>query len=87
MAIVNKPGKEGTITLYDIPDAELQKYAIPADKAAQMFPKKSNPTKDDALSMTGPSSESDVQAYGGHHNICWYYCCDHHGCGWCWYYC
>jgi len=85
MAIVNKPGQEGSVTLYDIPDAELQKYAIPADKAAKMFPKKSNPTRDDAVSVGGPP-EGDVQAYSGH-NICWYYCCDHHRCGWCWYYC
>lgn len=86
MAIVNKPDKEGTITLYDVPDAELQKYAIPADKAAKMFPKKSNPTRDDALSVATASDDAEVQAYG-YHNICYYYCCDHHGCGWCWYYC
>jgi len=87
MAILNKPEKEGKITLYDIPDAELQKYAIPADKAAKMFPTKESPTRDDALSITALSAvEGDVQAYNSPY-ICYYYCCNYYTCGWCWYYC
>lgn len=87
MAIVSKPDKE-TITLYDIPDTELTKYLIPADKAAQMFPKKDKPTRADAIGVaSASSSEADVQAYGANPHICYYWCCDHHGCGWCWYYC
>lgn len=87
MAIVSQSAKEGTITLYDIPDAELRKYLIPTDKAAQMFPKKDKPTRADAAGVASASSEGDVQAYGSYHSICYYWCCDHHGCGWCWYYC
>ncbi len=89
MAIVNKPDKEGRVTLYDIPDAELQRYAIPTDKLAQMFPMKDNPKREDAVSVgTPPSGGADVQAYSADSSICYYYCCNAYGvCGWCWYYC
>ncbi|HEV2912192.1 MAG TPA: hypothetical protein VGX92_02650 [Pyrinomonadaceae bacterium] len=75
MAIVSKPDKDNNVTLYDVPDAELEKYKIPADKLAEMFPKKENRTRDDAQFVAkawsdphGPdgrplTNNGDVEAY------------------------
>jgi hypothetical protein len=87
MAIVtSSPGADGKFQLYDIPDADLGKYAISADKAATMFPKKDNPTRDDAQGVVTPSSSGDVQGYSG--DICYIYQCYYNGyCEYVWWYC
>lgn len=86
MAIVTSvPDQEGRISLYDIPDADLAKYAVPAEKAAQMFPKKESPTREDAVAVVQPKATGDVQAFG--HNVCYYWYCSGGYCWWEWWYC
>lgn len=64
MAIVSKLKKDGTVDLYDVPDNELEKYTIPQEKLAQMFPKKENPSRETAMAVKeGGSGDGDVQAY------------------------
>ncbi len=81
MAVVSsRPDQDGRITLYEIPDADLAKYAIPQSRAEQMFPKKDNPTRDDAMAVVQPKSSGDVQGYSG--SVCYEWWC--YG-GYCWY--
>ena len=80
MAIVSKPEKDNKVTLYDIPDAELAKYKLSADKATKMFPKKDKPSRNDAVGVVSPSAMSgDVQAYS--QDLCygWYCIYDDYG--------
>lgn len=86
MAIVTSvPDQEGRISLFDIPDADLARYAIPADKAAQMFPKKESPSRDDAVAVVQPKATGDVQAFA--YNVCYYWWCSGGYCWWEWWYC
>ena len=50
MAIVSKPDGQN-VTLYNIPDDELAKYAMSAEDAGKMFPKKEGRTRDDAAAV------------------------------------
>lgn len=87
MAIVSKP--EGDkVTLYDIPDSELQKYAVAPEKAAEMFPKKENRSREDATAVAKAGSQGgDVQAYSNQ-DICYAWECDGYGnCVYVWWYC
>lgn len=95
MALVTSVAQQDKVELYDIPDADLQKYKVSGDKAASMFPEKEKPTgvssNEGAMGVTsienaeGLSSE-DVQAY---HRVC--VCrqlyCNAYTCWWHYYYC
>ncbi len=84
MAIVSKPDKDNKVTLYDIPDAELNKYKIAPDKAAQMFPKKESKSRKDAVAVSAASSGGDVQAYS-QDTCCYWECYSDGSCVWvCW---
>lgn len=96
MALVTSiPQAENKVELYDIPDADLQKYRVSGAQAAQMFPEKEKPTgvvsNEGAMSVTAIDnaeglSSDDVQAY---HRIC--ICrqlyCNAYTCWWHYYYC
>jgi hypothetical protein len=59
-------GEKNEVKLYDIPDSELQKYALDQGKAAQMFPDQggvSNAQLKFAVPLEAPKSE--VQGYAG----------------------
>jgi hypothetical protein len=88
MAIVSKPDKENNVSLYDVPDGELEKYKIPNDKLAEMFPKKENRSKDDAQAVAKAGSQGgDVQAYSNQ-DVCYAWECDGYGnCVYVWWYC
>lgn len=87
MAIVSKPDGQN-VTLYDIPDAELAKYAMSAEAAAKMFPKKEDRTRADATAVAkAGSTGGDVQAYSNQ-DICYAWECDGYGnCVYVWWYC
>ena len=51
MAIVSKPDRENKHTLYVVPDEVLAQYSIPADKLAQMFPKKEEHSREEAIAV------------------------------------
>lgn len=87
MAIVSKSDAD-KVTLYDIPDSELQKYAIDPQKAAEMFPKKENRSRSDAAAVAKAGSQGgDVQAYSNQ-DICYAWECDGYGnCVYVWWYC
>lgn len=88
MAIVSRPGEDNNVTLYDIPETELEKYRISADKLARMFPVKENPTRDDAVAIASAgASGGDVEAYSGQ-DVCYAWQCDANGnCQYVWWYC
>lgn len=87
MAIVSRPDGE-KVTLYDIPDSELEKYAISPEKAGEMFPKKENRSRSDAAAVAkAGSTGGDVQAYSNQ-DICYAWECDGYGnCVYVWWYC
>ena len=78
MAIVSKPGKENSVTLYDVPDAELEKYRIPAEKLAQIFPKKQKRERSDAHGIASAAAGSEVQGRSDH-EVCYKWECDGSG--------
>ena len=83
MAIVTKP--EGDkVTLYDIPDDQLEQFKVAPDKAAQMFPESGGAASaSDAMGVIKSGGvEGDVQAYANS-NICWVLRCNAYG--YCWY--
>ena len=88
MAIVSKPDQDNNVTLYDIPDAELEKYRIPTEKLAAMFPQKEDRSRSEAVAIAAAGSqEGDVQAYSGQ-DICYAWECDARGkCVYVWWYC
>lgn len=66
MAIVTSvpSGKEAQVTLYDIPDSELQKYKVEGSQAAQMYPDQGGVSSAKAKSVSpAPEMTSDVQGY------------------------
>ncbi len=93
--VTSIPGPENKVELYDIPEADLQKYKVSGAKAASMFPEKAKETgvasKEGAMSVTaidnaeGLSSE-DVQAYS-RICICRQLWCNAYYCWWHYYYC
>ena len=87
MAIVSKPDGQN-VTLYNIPDDELAKYAMSAEDAGKMFPKKEGRTRDDAAAVAkAGSAGGDVQAYSNQ-DICYAWECDGYGnCVYVWWYC
>ena len=88
MAIVSKPGKENKVTLYDVPDAELEKYKIPAQKLAAMFPKKENRERSDAHAVAAPASGAGEVQGRGSQDVCYAWECDGEGkCTYVWWYC
>jgi hypothetical protein len=88
MALVSRTDRNNRVSLYDIPEAELEKYSIPADKLAAMFPPKENRSRDDAHAIAAGGAQSgDVQAYSGQ-DICYAWECDANGnCVYVWWYC
>ena len=90
MAIVSKPDKENKHTLYDVPEEVLAQYSIPADKLAQMFPKKEEHSREEAIAVATAAKsggDSEVQAYSGQ-DICYAWECDAYGnCVYVWWYC
>lgn len=76
MAIVTELQQGAEPTLYNIPDAELQKYKVKTaeltdEKKAQLFPNKATPTKEDAQGVMPGAvmAQGDVQAYSL--CVCW----------------
>ena len=88
MAVVSRPDKENNVTLYDVPDAELEKYKLAPEKAAQMFPKKENKTRADAVAVAkAGTGAGDVHGYSNQ-DICYAWECDGYGnCVYVWWYC
>lgn len=88
MAIVSRPDRDNNVILYDIPDADLEKYRIAPEKLATMFPKKENRSKDEAVAVAkAASTGGDVQAYSNQ-DICYVWECDANGnCVYVWWYC
>src|SRR5437764_11332986 len=74
MAIVSKPESGNKATLYDIPDSDLERYKIPGDKLAQMFPKKENWSRDDAVIRIPVSKGGEVTAYNAPEQCCGWVC-------------
>jgi hypothetical protein len=68
MAIVTSlpQGDKAEVKLYDIPDSELQKYAVDQAKAAQQFPEQGG-VSGSAAKFAVPLEEpkSEVQGYAG----------------------
>ena len=85
MAIVSKPESGNKVTLYDIPDSDLERYKIPGDKLAQMFPKKESRGRDDAVIRSSVAKGGDVSAYNAPEICCGWVCWTTEGCHWeCW---
>lgn len=85
MAIVGKPEGGNKISLYEIPDSDLDRYKIPSEKLAQMFPKKDKPSREDALLRIPVSKGGEVEGYGGGEQCCGWVCWTTEGCHWeCW---
>ena len=86
MAIVSKPDGEN-VTLYDIPDDQLEQYKLSPEKAAEMFPEKEGPGEPMGSVQSANVSGGDVQAYGNH-RICYAWRCNAWGqCWYVWWYC
>jgi uncharacterized protein (DUF2236 family) len=82
MAIVtSNPDKDNKVKIYDVPDADLQKYELSGDKAASMFPE-GDPSSDDegVTKIEMPEAKGDVQAYQS--RLCRRLICNAAGCGW-----
>jgi hypothetical protein len=74
MAIVSKSEGGNKVTLYEIPDSDLNRYQIPEDKLAQMFPQKESRSKDDAVMRSAVATSGDVTAYNSPELCCgWVY--------------
>ena len=88
MAIVSRPDRQNNVILYDIPEAELEKYRISMEKLANMFPIKENRSREDAVAVVSAGSQNaDVEAYSGQ-DICYAWECDANGkCVYVWWYC
>jgi hypothetical protein len=89
MAIVSKADRENNHTLYDIPEEVLAQYKIPTDKLAQMFPKKDERRREEAVAIVAAGSgDSEVQAYSEGQDVCYAWQCDGSGnCAYVWWYC
>ena len=96
MAILTStPGEGNKVSIYDIPDSELEKYAVSADQAASMFPESAKaagneiPKSDTGMSPTrveNAESLGEVQAYNDV-CVCRKLLCNAYGCWWHYYYC
>ncbi len=88
MALVSRTDSNNKVVLYDVPESELERYRIPAEKLAQMFPRKESRSREDALAVASAGSQGDeVQAYSNQ-DICYAWECDAHGnCVYVWWYC
>ena len=87
MAIVSKPDGEN-VTLYDIPDDQLEQYKISPEKAAEMFPEQEGAAGESMGTVKAANvGGGDVQAYSNS-NICYAWRCNAWGrCWYVWWYC
>ncbi|HEX8096876.1 MAG TPA: hypothetical protein VF507_02515 [Pyrinomonadaceae bacterium] len=88
MALVSRTDKDNNVALYDVPESELERYRIPPDRLAEMFPPKEGRSRADAMSVASAAAgDGDVQAYSSQ-DVCYAWECDTQGkCVYVWWYC
>jgi hypothetical protein len=92
MAILtSNPDKDNKVKVYDVPDADLQKYELSGEKAASMFPEGDPPSDGEGVTKIEIAEpKGDVQAYQNPVDIpgyCRRLICNAAGCGWVYYRC
>jgi hypothetical protein len=80
MAILtSNPDQDNKVKIYDVPDADLQKYELSGEQAARMFPE-GDPSSDDegVTKIEMPEAKGEVQAYQS--RLCRRLFCNAAGC-------
>lgn len=95
MILTSMPGEGNKVSVYDIPDSELEKYAVTGDKASSMFPESGKTAGAEipksggganAVKVDNAESLGEVQAYNAI-CVCRELLCNAYGCWWHYYYC
>jgi hypothetical protein len=82
MAILtSNPDQDNKVKIYDVPDADLQKYELSSDQAASMFPEGDSRSGGEGVTRIEiAETKGEVQAYQS--GLCRRLICNAAGCGW-----
>ena len=94
MAILTStPGEGNQVSIYDVPDSVLNRYAVTGEKSSEMFPESKSPTAERFQKVRAQwrhqnkcGKLGEVQAYNDV-CVCRQLYCNAYGCWWHYYYC